>query len=105
MLDAWVVWLSLGLAVLALELVAVASPRKGDTISESVWWLLRRGFGVALVPFYLWLGWHFFVEFWGFPELRSTNRDDLLLVVVSAVATAIGQLIARVRRGRSNKAG
>ncbi len=103
MLDAWIVWLSLGVAVLALELVAVFSPRRGDTISESVWWLLRHGFGFALVPFYIWLGWHFFLEFWAFPGLRSINTDDLALVALSAIVTAAGQLFVALRARRKDR--
>jgi len=98
MLEAWVVWLVLALAVVALELVAVFSKRRGDTISESVWWLLRRGAGVALLPFYIWIGWHFFLEFWGFPQLRGTFVDDVVIVAVAALLTGIGQLLLGQRR-------
>lgn len=98
MLEAWVVWLVLAAAVLALELVAVFSRRRGDTISESVWWLLRRGAGVALLPLYVWLGWHFFLEFWGFPGLRETFVDDLAIVAAVAVLTAAGQFLLRRRK-------
>jgi hypothetical protein len=98
MLEAWAVWLVLTAAVVALELVAVFSKRRGDTISESVWWLLRRGFGVALLPLYVWLGWHFFLEFWGFPRLRATFADDVAIVAAVAVLTAVGQLRLRRRK-------
>lgn len=98
MFDAWVVWLVLAAAVVALELVAVFSARKGDTLSESVWWLLRRGAGVALLPLYVWIGWHFFLEFWGFPHLRDTFADDLVIIGVVALFTAAGHLISRRRR-------
>lgn|GEM_PF-2064189 len=91
MIEAWIVWLVLAAAVLVLELVAVFSGRRGDTISESVWWLLKHGFGVALVPFYLWLGWHFFIEFWFLPEMSATHIDDLLLIIGSGLITAIWQ--------------
>ena len=100
MFAGWVVWLVMGLAVLALELIGVFNRRPGDTISEQVWWLLRRGFAFALLPFYLWLGWHFFVEFWLFPQLRWSNTDDLWLISTAAVLTAAVEWLLRRRRAR-----
>jgi len=101
MFDAWVVWLVWAASMLVLELVAVFSGRKGDTLSESVWWLLRHGGAVVLLPLYIWLGWHFFLEFWVFTELKGTNTDDLWLVGLVAAGTALVQLRSRLLRSRN----
>jgi hypothetical protein len=96
--EAWVVWLVWAGSLLVLEMVAVFSPRKGDTLSESVWHLLRHGGAIVLVPLYVWLGWHFFLEFWLFAELKDTAVDDLLIVGVVAAVTGSIQLWQRFRK-------
>ncbi|MDP2872858.1 MAG: hypothetical protein Q8P31_10030 [Bacillota bacterium] len=100
MFDAWVVWLVWAASLLVLELVAVFSGRKGDTLSESVWYLLRHGGAVVLLPLYIWLGWHFFLEFWVFEGLHDTAVDDLLIVGLTAAVTGTIQLWQRFRNPR-----
>lgn len=98
MFEAWIVWLVWAASLLVLELVAVFSGRKGDTLSESVWHLLRHGGAVVLLPLYLWLGWHFFLEFWVFTDLKNTTVDDLLIVGIVAAVTGSVQLWQRLRK-------
>jgi uncharacterized RDD family membrane protein YckC len=98
MFEAWIVWLVWAASLFVLEMVAVFSGRKGDTLSESVWHLLRHGGAVVLLPLYLWLGWHFFLEFWLFTELKSTAVDDLLIVGLVAAVTGTVQLWHRYRK-------
>lgn len=68
------VWVALlGLGVLGYELYTIFNAEPGDTLSETVWWLLDwfetlGGFGKFLTAFFTmatlglfgWLGFHFF---------------------------------------------
>lgn len=56
-------WLLLALAFALLEGYALGSPAPGDTFTEQVRRLMRARWFLGLSAlFYLWLGWHFFLE-------------------------------------------
>lgn len=52
----WAVWVAAGVA---LELAAVASRGRGDTLSEFVWWTIRHpALWAILAGFLIWLTLH-----------------------------------------------
>jgi uncharacterized RDD family membrane protein YckC len=61
---AWLVW---GVLFVIVEAPAVWRKRRGDTLSEQVWWLRDRKIGpiplgyLILGPFWAWLTLHFFL--------------------------------------------
>lgn len=60
---AWI-WLCIGVLVVAVELIAIVRKGEGDTLSENVWKLQRRGSWGKFVrwmiaAFLLWLIIHF----------------------------------------------
>lgn len=61
----WLAWVAVGFGV--AEAVAIHRKRRGDTFSETVWWLQREGrvFGIPVVKWllfglFVWLFLHFF---------------------------------------------
>lgn len=72
-MDGWAItWLVLFVVVLAVELTAVFNTRRGDTLSEKVWFILfrdgRKENGVRWLPwiglavFFAWLVPHFLIR-------------------------------------------
>jgi hypothetical protein len=61
-----VAWGLVGTAVAVIEGLALVNRRKGDTLSEHVWALLKLGRAarVVLVLFWTWLGIHLFTGGW-----------------------------------------
>jgi uncharacterized membrane protein len=56
-------WLLLALAFALLEGYALGSPTPGDTFTEQIRRLMRiQWVRMGLLAFYVWLGWHFFLE-------------------------------------------
>lgn len=75
--------------ILVVELIGASNRRRGDTVSEHWWHLLRSpAWRVALGTVWVWLTWHFFVEELWFKWLRATYAEDLALVLVTTVALA-----------------
>lgn len=90
---AWV-WLLVLLGGLAAEGVALLVGH--GTLSGHIWRLQQTAAGrVLFLTAWAWLTWHFAVEFFNFPRLRPTIRDDIL---VAALAAALAILARRLKR-------
>lgn len=75
-------WLVLVVGLAVLELIALARPGYGDTLSEHVWKLRPRPWlRFILYPLLYWLAWH-----WPFGGARLDWRD--------ALAAGVGLLVA-----------
>lgn len=81
------IWGVLGLFAVIVEAVALFNKKPGDTLTDVIRSLLKKGFGVALVPAYIWGGWHLFLER---GALGTVVWDDLLLIGVTALAVLVG---------------
>lgn len=81
------IWGVLGAFALAVEAIALLNKKPGDTLTDVVRKLLKRGYSVALVPAYVWLGWHWFLER---GILGTVVWDDLLLIGAAVAAVLAG---------------
>lgn len=82
----WIVWPILAVIILAFETRALVLKRRGDTLSEAIWWLRARLWGrIILFPLAIWLGWHFFLEPASLDPTAGVWFDDWLLVLVGII--------------------
>lgn len=95
------VWLWLFLLVIVWELVAVFRKKKGDTLSEHVWKLIRSPW--TGLPIFALLGW---VTFWHFPFGIGVplGWQDGLAVLAGCLLWYASRRVATARLRRKGKA-
>lgn len=85
----WLVWLVLLVVILGFEARALLQRKRGDTLSEAVWWLRARLWGrMLLFPLFMWLGWHFFLEPGGIGPYAPGGAvwfDDIIVVMAGVI--------------------
>lgn len=83
-----VVWMVILAVVLVFEFWALGRKARGDTLSEQIWWLLKRWWGRAILyPLWIWLTYHFFLE----PDSVALQAwwDDIALTTVVLCGTLL----------------
>lgn len=86
----WLVWPVLLLIILVFELKALLSKTRGDTLSESIWWLRTRVWGrIIIVPLWAWMTWHFFLEPPSISPGAGVWIDDIFIVALALGAALL----------------
>lgn len=82
-----IVWLIIFLVGLVVEVLALINKNRGDTLSEQVW-ILRTIPMVrfVLLPFWLWLTYHFWFEPYSVSPGFGAWWDDFIVIAAGAVA-------------------
>lgn len=97
------IWTVILAITLGYEFYTLRDQRRGDTLSEQVWALMRTTEGRAtLIPLWVWLTYHFFIEPNYFKSVFLVNYiDDIILVSVTLVVT----VVYNIKRGTNSLLG
>lgn len=86
-----IIWGALLGVILIVETVALLLRRRGDTLSEQVWWLRNQAWArCILFGLWAWLTWHFFVEPTSMGAGSGVWADD---ITITAAAALLGLLV------------
>lgn len=98
---ATLIWALLLIVILTFEGITLYNKKKGDTLSEQVWGLMGSIWGrIILIPTWLWLTYHFFIEPHWLESLHLVNFvDDIVLVSVSLLIMLGYNLFKRNKGG------
>ncbi len=82
-----ILWVTIGILGIIVELMAFARRDAGDTLSEHIWTLRMARWGRSILfPLWVWLTWHFFLEPPSLDSYAGVWYDDGILVLAGFVA-------------------
>lgn len=86
-----IIWAAILALILLIEVVALVISRRGDTLSEQVWWLRQRMWARSvLFGLWAWLTWHFFIEPVAIGAGSGVWADD---ITITAAAALLGLIV------------